>query len=191
MARGDFKADPREIIRAHRRTYANALTGKQSALDRVAFEGAPLALMGLCVGLGVRLSSAASAGLLTVTGILASLLFGVLVELSTHAMNLADSRPEPGAATSQHAVYVEELAANTAYASLVCIAAAITFVVTSISSAWTLRIFTALGLALSAHLALVLMMVMKRVFTLTVQQLNRARTRADLAADPAAERRAS
>jgi hypothetical protein len=191
VAKGDFKADPREIIRAHRRTYANVLTGKQSMLDRLVFEGAPFVVVGVCVGLDVRLSSAASVGLLTVTGVLATLLFGVLVELSTHAMDVANEPPEPGPATSQHAIFIEELAANTAYASLMCIAAAVIFVVASISSAWTLRVFTALGLGLSAHLALVLMMVMKRVFTLTVERLNRVRTGADLPTKSAAKQKAS
>lgn len=176
MARGDFKADPREIVRAHRGTYVNALTGDRSWLDLIAFEGSPLVVLAICLALKIRLSPTASVGLLTVSGFLATLLFGVLVELSTHAMDMADDPPKPSSSTSQHAIFIEELAANTAYASLICIAAAIAFVVTSISSAWTLRIFSALGLALGVHLVLVLTMVMKRVFSLTVERLNKVRT---------------
>lgn len=179
MAKGDFKADPREIIRAHRRTYADARTHRPSWRDRLTFEGLPLATLGLCLGLNVRLPSAASVGLLTVAGLLGTLLFGVLVELSTRAMDMADDSPEQGSATSQHAIFIGELAANTAYASLMCIFAAVVFVVASVGTHWVLRISSAIGLALGIHVVLVLMMVMKRVFALTIQRLTRARTGAD------------
>jgi hypothetical protein len=96
---------------------------------------------------------------------------------------MADDRPEQGPATSEQAIYLEELAANVAYASLMCILAAVVFVIASIGSHWVLRISSALGLAISAHLVLVLMMVMKRVFTLTQQSLVQARTGADRTGD--------
>lgn len=192
MARGDFKADPRNIIRAHRKTYVDVRTGRQRWQDRLTFDGLPVVAFGLCVAFDVRLDSGASAGLLTVTGLLALFLFGVVVQLSARAMDLADEQPEPGPATSQHAIYLEELAANAAYASLVCIFAAVVFVVVSISSHsnWVLRLSSGLGLAIGVHLVLVLMMVMKRVFALTQERLWRARTGADLPSDPG-RRRAS
>jgi hypothetical protein len=165
-------------------------TGQPRWQDRLTFEGWPVAVFGGCLALNVRLNSGASAGLLTVTGLLGIFLFGVVVQLSARAMDLADARPEPGPATSEHAIYLEELAANAAYASLVCIFAAVVFVVASIGSHWVLRISSALGLAISAHLVLVLMMVMKRVFALTQERLRRARTGADLAGD-SVRRRAS
>jgi hypothetical protein len=103
-------------------------------------------------------------------------LFGVLVELSARAVDMADEPSEPGPATSRQAIFILELAANTAYASLVCIFAAVVFVVASISAGWTLRVSSGVGLALAAHLILVLMMVMKRVFALTEERLQKART---------------
>jgi hypothetical protein len=103
-------------------------------------------------------------------------------------MDLADDRPLPGPTTSQHAIYLEELAANAAYASFVCIFAAVVFVVASIGSHWVLRISSGLGLAIGAHLVLVLMMVMKRVFSLTQERLRRARTGADLPGEPGRRR---
>jgi hypothetical protein len=179
VAKGDFKADPREIIRAHRRTYANVQTGRQSRLDRLTFEGLPAVTLSACVGFDIRLNSAASVGLLTVAGLFALLLFSVLVTLSARAMDMADDPPGPGPAASRQAIFVLELSANTAYASLVCILAAIVFVIASISSGWVLRISSGLGLALGVHLVLVLMMVMKRVFALTQERLRRARTAGD------------
>jgi hypothetical protein len=159
--------------------------------DRLTFDGLPIAVLGVCLGLNVRLPSLASVGLLTVAGLLGTLLFGVLVELSTRAMDMADEQPEPGLANSSHAIFVEELAANTAYASLTCIFAAIIFVVASIGTGWVLRISSALGLALGAQVVLVLMMVMKRVFALTQERLRRARTGADRPTGTVGTRRAS
>jgi hypothetical protein len=179
VARGDSKADPRNIIRAHRRTYVDSRTGRPRWQDRLTFDGLPVVIFGLCVGFNVRLGPGASAGLLTLTGLLALFLFGVVVQLAARAMDLADDRPLPGPATSQHVIFLEELAANAAYASLVCILAAIVFVIASIGSDWVLRISSGLGLGISAHLVLVLMMVMKRVFALTQNRLRRAQTGAD------------
>ena len=191
MARGDFKADPREIIRAHRSTYADARTGRPLFRDRLTFDGPPVAVLAICLGLDVRVPSLASVGLLTVAGLLGTLLFGVLVELSTRAMDMADDRPEPSAATSQHAIFIEELSANTAFASLMCVFAAIVFVVASIGTGWVLRVSSAVGLALGVEVVLVLMMVMKRVFALTQERLTRARTGADRLSGTIGGRRAS
>lgn len=179
MAKGDFKADPREIIRANWRTYHDARTGRASLRDRLAFGGLPIAVFAGCLGLRVQMPSAAAVGLLTVAGLLGTLLFGVLVELATRAMDMTDDPPERGLATSRDAIFITELAANTAYASLVCILAAMVFVVASIGAHWVLRVSSALGLALGVHLVLVLMMVMKRVFALIENRLTRARTGAD------------
>jgi len=179
VARGDSKADPRKIIHAHRRSYVDARTGKGRWQDYIILEVVPAAAGGVCLVLDVRLNSIASTGLLTVTALLSAFLFTLMLQLSERAMDWADSRPQPGPDTSSHATYLEELAANAGYASIVCIAAAVTFVIASVGTGWALRIASALGLALSAHLALVLMMVMKRVFALTQDRLNRARTGTD------------
>jgi hypothetical protein len=154
------------------------------------FEGSPVGVFAACVAFNVRLNSGASTGLLTVTGLLSLFLFTVVVQLSARAMDLADDRPEPGSATSEHVIYLEELTANAAYASLVCIFAAVVFVVADIGTNWVLRISSAIGLAIGAHMVLVLMMVMKRVFSLTQERLNRVRTGADRP-DRSARRRVS
>ena len=190
MSRGDSKPDPRKIIRAQWRTYIDVRSGRTRWQDHLLIEGAPLAVLAGCLALDVRLGSAASAGLLTVSGLLSVFLFGVVVQMATRAMELADSQPTPGPDTSAHAIYLEELAANASYASLVCITAAVVFVVASIGTHWVLRVSSAIGLAIGAHLVLVLMMVMKRVFSLTQERLNRARTGADLT-ERSAGRRAS
>jgi hypothetical protein len=154
----------------------DAQTGKGRWQDYLTLEVAPVIVGAACLAVDVRLGAGASAGLLTVTALLSVFLFTLMLQMSERAMDWADSRPPPGPDTSAHAIYLEELAANAGYASVVCIMAAVTFVIAGVGSGWALRIASALGLALSGHLALVLMMVMKRVFALTQDRLNRART---------------
>jgi len=96
-------------------------------------------------------------------------------------MDYADSRPAPCQATSSHAAYLLELAANAGYASLLCIAAAIAFAFASaVTSHLALRVSSAIGLALAVHLVMVMVMVLRREFLLTEERLGRARTGADL-----------
>lgn len=177
-----MKPDPRGIIRAHRRTYVDARTGNRRWQDYAILEVLPIAVLVGCVIGNVRVATAASVGLLTVAGLLSAFLFGVMLQISERALDWSDSSPMPGPETSAHATYLSELAANSGYASLVSLVslvAAGVFVVSSVGSGWVLRISSAIGLALAVHLALILFMVMKRVFALTQQRLNRARTGAD------------
>lgn len=172
------KADVRRIINAHRATYVDAATGHRSLRDRIEFEVVPLAAAVAFGWFDVTLRPAASVGLLTISGLLAAFLFGVMLEISDRAMSWADSHPARGRDTSEHANFLQQVAANAGYASLVSIAAAIAYVVaaTSHGHPWVLRISSAVGLAIGIHLSLTLLMVMKRVFALTQQRLNRART---------------
>ena len=72
---------------------------------------------------------------------------------------------------SEHALQLKELGANAAYAALVCIAAAVAYVVASAFHGLTLRIASGVGLALGAHLVLILLMVMQRLFLRTQDRL--------------------
>lgn len=175
------KADVRKIVQVHRASYTNDATGRRSILDHLQFEGVPLVAAVLFGAFDVTLRPAASVGLLTISGLLGAFLFGVMLQISDRAMTWADEHPAQGRDTSEHALYLEALAANAGYASLVSIAAAVAYVVaaTSHGHPWVLRIASAIGLALGVHLALTLLMVMKRVFALTQQRLIRARTGVD------------
>lgn len=176
MARGDLKADPRPIISAHHRTYINVNTGRARWQDYALLDGLPLGITGLLIWKNIQLNAIASVGLLTVAGLLSAFLFGLMLQVADRATTWADSAPERGQATSDHATYLAELAANAGYAALVSIVAAIAFVVASTSHGWLLRIAAALGLGLGSHLVLTLLMIMKRVFNLTLQRLRIART---------------
>jgi hypothetical protein len=176
------KVNPWIIVRAHYATYVDARDGRRRLRDWVTFAVPPAGVLAGCLAGDVRLESGASVGLLTVCGLLSVFLFGVIVQVSQRAMEFADSRPTPSPETSSHAEDLKGLAANAGYTSLVCIVAAVVFVVASIGadSKWVIRISTAVGLALGTHMIMVLLMVMKREFSLTVERLNRARTGADL-----------
>lgn len=178
---GNSKANPWVIVRAHYATYVDARTGRRRPQDWVTFAVPPAGVLVGCLVGNVRLEATASVGLLTVCGLLSAFLFGVIVQVSQRAMEFADARPTPSRETSLHAKELKELSANAGYTSLVCIVAAVIFVVASIGadSKWVIRISTAVGLALGTHMIMVLFMVMKREFSLTVERVDRARTGAD------------
>jgi hypothetical protein len=191
VTRGNFKANPWPIVRAHWRTYVDVRNERPRWQDWLTFAVPPGVVVGVCVWRDVKLPPSASAALLTVTGLLSAFLFGVITQISARAMDYADSQPRPSTETSAHARNLLELAANAGYASLVCVSAAVVFVVATIGSNWVLRVSSAVGLALGVHMIMVLLMVMRREFLLTQERLNRARTGADHRDSPTGRRKAS
>jgi DNA-binding XRE family transcriptional regulator len=173
------KFSPMRIIRAHRQTYSDDRTGRVMPSDIIAFEIAP-AVVGLISAIfNFQLSPVAAAALLMVTGLLGALLFGAMLQASQRALDWADSAPAQSKDTSDHAIFMGQLAANAGYASLVCIAAAISYFFATVATDSALTLATAISVGISAHLVLVLLMVMRRVYALTEERLNRARSGAD------------
>ena len=192
MSLRDIKANPSSIVRAHLRTYRDARSGKILLRDHLLFEGLPVLVgIGVTLGLRAQLSVPASAGLLTVTGLLAALLFGVMLQISDRAMTWADNPPPQGPETTDYSIFLRDIAANSGYASLVCICAAAAFVAASIFHGGALIAFSGIGIMLVLHLVLVVLMVMKRVYALTRSRLNRVMTGADLSDSDFRNRRAS
>lgn len=171
-----MKISPRAIITAHRRTYADAATGKLSRRDYLLFEVLPIELAIVCAWWPVHLSGAAATALLAVSGVAGALLFGFLLQISQRALDWSDSNPLPSADTADHAEYIGQLAANSAYASLVCLVAAASYLIATVAGGRLLGVASAIAIGLTVHLAFVLLMVMKRVYALTEQRLIRART---------------
>ena len=177
MIRGaNLKADPTLIVRAHWSTYTNASTGGRYWPDYVLAVVPSAAVLTICLVFDVELDTTATAALLTVSGLLGAFLFGVMLQIYERAYELEDAKPIPDEALSTQVANLEELAANAAYAALVCIVTAGTFAVASATSGWWLRGFIAAGLALTAHYGIVLIMVMRRLFLRTQASLLRART---------------
>jgi hypothetical protein len=171
-----MKSSPRHIIKAHYATYVDATNEKIRWQDHATFEGVPLIVLVGGYLLDVKFSTAASTALLTVSGLLSAFLFGVMLQISQRAMEWAAEGPTPSAETSNHAIFLREIAANAGYAALISIAAAMVFVVATVTTKLPLRISSSVGLALGAHMVLVLLMVMNRVFAVTENRLTRART---------------
>jgi hypothetical protein len=170
------KASPGSIIRAHRQTYISAPTGRRRLRDNVQFEIVPLLAVGVSAYFRLQLPTAASGALIAVAAFLSAFLFTTMVSLWSRAADLPDGGQEATAEFTRRIQDLEDLAANSAYAALVCIAAAVVFVVASFGHGWVRIVSTAAGLALGLHLFLILLMVMKRVFTQTQASLLRAKT---------------
>jgi hypothetical protein len=175
-----MKADPSRLVRAHYETLVDAQTERPLVKDYVLFVVLPIGVGVYCRLQAVKLPTAASAGLLTVSGLLSAFLFGVMLQVSQRAMDWADTDPEPSKEVSQHATFLRELAANAGYASLVSVIAAGIFVVATVTSKTVLIWVSAVGLAVTAHLGAVLLLVMQRVFALTEERLKLARTGGEL-----------
>jgi hypothetical protein len=171
-----MKASLVRLVRAHYKTYLDASTGKQRWQDHFLFEGLPLALLAACLIVGVTLPTGASVGLLTVAGLLSAFLFGVMLQISERAMDWSDNKPDRSEDTSEHAFFLEEIAANAGYASVISIITSGVFVAASVTVHTDPTILTAVGLAFALHLALIMFMVLSRVFALTQDRLARART---------------
>jgi hypothetical protein len=180
MGKGDIKVDPLSIVRAHRKTYVNASTGRPSQMDRIVLEVAPVAFAAISLILDIKLKPGASIAMLTAAGILSALLFSLMLQVSERAISWADDAPKPGSETSRHAQYLLELAANSGYTSLIAVLLVCILVGASTTHGWALRILSALALATSAHLILLMLMIMKRVFVLTAERLRYARTGAGI-----------
>jgi hypothetical protein len=171
-----MKADPRELIRAHYATLVDNRTGRTRPLDHVQFEGIPIAVGVACFVIGVQVPAPVSAGLVTVAGLLSAFFFQALLQISQRALEWAHEAPEPGPDTSREAKFLKQNAANSGYASIVCIVTAAVFVVAGVVGGTLLTLFSAIGLALATHLVFVLLLVLVRVFALTDERLKDTRT---------------
>lgn len=143
------------------------------------FEILPLLVTVIAVWLKLKLPAAASGGLIALAAFLSVFLFTVVVSLWSRAADLADKAPRPSSEVTRLARDLEELAANSAYASVVCIVAAGVFVITAVTDRCALILSTATGIGLGLHFFLVLFMVMKRVFVQTQASLRRVSAGAD------------
>lgn len=175
-----MKADPTRVISAHYATLVDDRTGRPMIGDFALFLGAPVLVGGYCVLQSVKLPSGASVGLLTVSGLMSALFLGVMLQISQRAMDFADAHRTPSADVTDQAEFLRQIAASSGYASLVSFLASGLFVVASATSKTVLICFSAIGLAVLVHLAVMLLMVIRRVFAITEQRLNVAQTNAEV-----------
>jgi len=171
-----MKANPWKLIQQHYRTLRDYRTEELRKRDWGLLVGVPVIVFIGCVLLHLRLPKGASVGLLTTAGVLTAFFFGVMLQVAGRALEWADSRPPVGPETSWQAQFLQEIAANAGYATLVSILVAAVFVGALIATGSTaLTILSSLGIALAIHLALMLSMVLTRVYALIVNRLTDAR----------------
>lgn len=170
-----MKANPWQLIRAHHETFSNYPSGNVNRWDYVLFWGVPAIIAVVCVVLRASLPEGASIGLLTTAGVLTAFFFGVMLQVSSRAMELADQRPEAGVETTWQAEFLQQIAANAGYASLLSVVVATLFVACLLATAtWLSVILTAVGLGLAAQLGLLVSMVLTRIYALTTDRLDQA-----------------
>ena len=191
MRLGRSRWSPWHIIAAHYGTFVDARTNQRRYRYFLEMALPPAAVLAGALLLDARLSGTASGALLAASGLFGAFLFSVMLRIAQRAMEWAQSVPEPGADASQHARFLQEVSANAGYAALVAIAAVVAYVVAALTAGdptlpaasrgaeWPLRASSAVGLALGVHLMFTLLLVMKRIFALTRERLDRARTGAD------------
>jgi hypothetical protein len=173
---GAMKWSPIDIVKEHYGTFEDASTRQVRLADYVQMAGMP-ALIGLFVAWrGVGIDPGLSLAMVTVSGLLSAFLFGLMIQVAARAMEWADLTPAPGRATSRQAVFLEQLAANAAYGSLLSIVTAGAFIACAETQGRSLQIASAVAATVGAHLVLTQLMVMKRVFALTKGRLIAART---------------
>ncbi|WP_101466400.1 hypothetical protein [Nocardia fluminea] len=147
-------------IRAHFDTFRDNTDGAPHIWDYIVFVGLPVAVGVVCAWRGVRLSDVS--GFLAGLAVFAALLFGLVVFVFQLRLQL---RASEISSTSTLARFVDQLFYNVNYAVVVGVATTGTGTVAvhlankNSAPVWISAILTALGL----HLALTILMCVKRV----------------------------
>lgn len=173
---GDSRLNPWPIVSGHFATFDRPRPGPTGAdlLEQLIF---PLLCGTFSTVCSVKLSETAAAGIVAMTGVLSAFGFQLAVHLLDRAATWSDSRPRPGSDTSQYASLVEELSANTIYASFVSAVSAMAALAAGfVNGGWPERLLVGFLAILLSHLLVTMMLVMTRVYLLTKAQLNNART---------------
>lgn len=168
------KANPSRLIQAHFRTLRNYPSGQAEPKDYVLFVGLPTAVLAVGCALDLSLPDGASQGILVTAGLLSAFFFGVVVQLTERAISWAAQDPLPpmGQDTTWQADFTGEIIASSGYASMVSILTAAVAIVATISTGTLLVIASSLAVALGVHLALLLMMILNRLYAISVEKLN-------------------
>ncbi|HEX5989817.1 MAG TPA: hypothetical protein VFY75_06375 [Solirubrobacterales bacterium] len=172
-----MKANPSKLVKEHYRTLRDRRTDESRWQDYAWFLIGPAVVYVVACIIGLELPEGASAGLLTASGVLAAFFFGVMLQVAQRALEWSESNPEKGRDTSWQADFLTQIAANAGYAVIVSLIAAAVLVAVLITEGAGLAnvLLSALALALCVHLALMLSMVLVRIYALTSDRLLRTK----------------
>ena len=173
---GKSRLNPGPVVSGHFATFRESAPGlrKRDILEQLVL---PLLCGAVSTGLSVSLSETAAAGIVAVTGVLSAFGFQLAVNLLHRAATWNDTRPKPSPETSRYASLIQELSANTIYASFVsAMSAMVALAAGFLNGGWPERLLAGALALLLSHLVITMMLVMTRVHLLTRAQLNDART---------------
>ena len=176
MVQSKSKINPIPIVSGFLRTLVED-DGRRNLRDYV--EQYVVAFIGgaVVVWQEVDLPGQVKAGALAISALFAAFLFQLTIQLLERSASWVDNAPEPGAETTQHAKLLEELSANSAYAALVsALVSSASLVSIVANTGWSGRIIGGLLVASFIHLSAAMLLVLRRVFLLTQERLNTART---------------
>lgn len=173
------KVSPRPILVAHLQTLVDGTHGRPHVADFVILYGVPVVVSVLAAWRApdLKIGEGLAAALLAVAGLFGAFLFQLSIQLLNQAATWADTHPTPSAHTSTYADRLGGLAANTSYACFVSIVtvAVVTAAAIIVEGAWETLVVAAV-IALLVHLALTLLMILRRVFLLSSERITQART---------------
>lgn len=161
------KASLSGVIRDHRSSYTHAATGQRLPADHLLFEGLPVATAALALGFGADMGPALTGALVALVALLSFMSFiafiftGGLVLRLPAQLAMVDATP---AESSRRRQFLEEVLANTAYATV----AGVACLVVLAAGLGPGELWRADGLALGlvVHVLLIGAMVMKRLMAL-------------------------
>jgi hypothetical protein len=162
MAIRDLKWFPTSLVVVHFQSYRDATSGKHSLSDHIAFEGVPALVFIVVLVARVEVSPMESVGLLTVCGVMATLLFSAFIQLSQRVKVLVDTG-ERTEAYAEEKAFLGEAGSNAGFASLVALTASVFFAVSAGAHGVTGLVASSVGLALGVYLVMLFLMVLKRV----------------------------
>lgn len=178
------KFDIRQIVKDHYRTlYVNGASDRSYRLDILATLAVPALVALLLVVLGVRIYDLGDA--LAAVAVLAGFLFAILIVLLETAVETSGRTEEHGVTrrTNRRVLVLREVTANVAYSVIVSIGAVVLIGAARLTgrpsppleapsplSAW----YCTLLFATLLHLLVTLVMVLKRVYSVTHRELDYA-----------------
>lgn len=170
------RLNPWPVVSEHFATFrqSSARMKRKDLLEQLT---PPLLLGSASVVFSAELSQTAAAGIVAATGVLSAFGFQLAVHLLHRAATWSDSGPAPSPETSQYASLIEELSANTIYASFVSgVSAILALAAGFLGGGWPERLMVGALTILLTHLVVTMTLLMTRVFLLTRAQLNNARS---------------
>ncbi len=173
------KVDVRPIVRAHFASLEDYATEKTNPFDFVLFFACPAALAAVAVWQGFRFTSVAVNGLLTAFSIFAGLLLSLLVMVFSFAQSTQGTPGDVAVATRRR--LLRQINANLSFSILLSVAMVLVAIVALANVPdETKRIHPVASFLLVAgtvSFSLTLMMVIKRMYFLMTNELDRQKAR--------------